>query len=306
MKRICVVGSLNVDFTIILPRFHAPGETISGSDFAVYTGGKGGNQAVALGRLGADVAMAGRIGDDENGSLYRRILRQERVRDDFVSVCDTPTGVALIEVDARTGDNRIALFSGANAQVDAAFIDRLWPALSAYDIFLMQFEIPMPTVLHAAEKIAGLGKTLIVDPAPAQPLPEALRRCAAYITPNETELALITGMPIGDQAQAQAAAQALCAQGARGVVAKLGAAGALLVTPEGAQHVPGFAVRAVDTTAAGDSFNAGFAFALAQGKSPLEATVFANAVGALSTTAMGAQAAMPSLDAALALMARTR
>jgi ribokinase len=187
--------------------------------------------------------------------------------------------------------------------VDVAYVDGLWDQLAVYDIFLMQLEIPMPTVLRVAERVFALGKTLVLDPAPAQPLSPQLCRWATYITPNETELALLTGMPTETRDQVLAAAQALLARGAENVVAKIGAEGALLVSAQGARHVPGFRVRAVDTTAAGDSFNAAFAFALAQGQSPVDALTLANAVAALSTTAMGAQVAMPTLAAAQALMA---
>lgn len=302
MNPICVIGSLNVDLTISLPRFHAPGETLEGSAFLTFTGGKGGNQAVALGRLGAPVCMVAKTGEDENGNLYRRVLEAEGVDTRHVAPCDTATGIALIEVHETTGENRIALYPGANARVDIPFFEALWPELMDCDIFLMQLETPMDTVEHAAQKIHQAGKLLILDPAPAQPLSEALLRCAACVTPNETELALLTGLPTETTHQVELAAKELIRRGARQVVAKMGAAGALWAGEQGTVHIPGFSVQAVDTTAAGDSFNAGLAFALGKKKSMPEAVRFANAVGALATTAMGAQAAMPDCAQAMQLL----
>lgn len=302
MKRVCVIGSLNVDLTISIPYFHAPGESIIGSGFGMFAGGKGGNQAVALGRLGADAVMAGMVGNDENGRFYRNTLKRERVDDRFVSGCDTTTGVALIEVNTATGDNRIAVHMGANEKLTPTYIDSIWDELSACDIFLMQFEMPMETVIHAAKKINALGKTLILDPAPARQIPDELLPCATYITPNETELQIITGRQTENPDLIREAATLLISRGARHIVAKMGAAGAMLVTSEGAQLIPGFAVKAVDTTAAGDSFNAGLAYALSEGKPLNDAIVFANAVGAIATTSMGAQAAMPTLETVLEFM----
>lgn len=302
MKKLCVIGSLNVDLTITIPRFHAPGESIIGSDFHTFTGGKGGNQAVALGRLGAEVSMVGMLGDDENGRLYLRKLAAERVDASLVGVSSVPTGVALIEVDASSGDNRIAVAAGANNEISRAHIDRVWSQMLACDVFLLQLEMPMDTVCYVTERLHAAGKTVVLDPAPAQPLPETLLRCADYITPNETELSLITQQPTGTLEEIRAAAAALRARGAKAVVAKMGARGSMLFR-EDELYDPGFRVQAVDTTAAGDSFNAGFAYALAQGLSEARALELGNAVGALATTSMGAQAAMPGMDRARQLIA---
>lgn len=302
MKRLCVIGSLNVDLTITIPRFHAPGETISGTGFATYTGGKGGNQAVALGRLGADVAMAGLLGRDAHGDLYAERLKQEGVDATLIERCEQPTGVALIEVESASGNNRIALNAGANQMLNEAYIDRVLPRLLACEVFLFQLETPLEAVGYAARRLHEAGKTILLDPAPARPLSDELLRCVDYITPNETELALLTGMPTDTPERVQAAAERLLDAGARAVVAKLGARGAMLFSREEILRDDGFRVQAVDTTAAGDSFNAGFACALARGMNRREALRLANAVGALSTTAMGAQAAMPSLEGALALI----
>lgn len=297
MKKCCVIGSINVDMTITLPHFHRGGETIAGTDYGVYPGGKGGNQAVALGRLGAKVGMAGAVGADANGRMYLDVLNRERVDAELVaSIQGATTGVALIEVESASGENRIAISAGANAKVDRAYIDGIFDRLLDYDLFLMQFEIPMDSVTYAARRLFELGKRVILDPAPAPKgrLDPDLLRCVDFITPNETELASLTGMQVDSAEQIQAAALELKRQGVRAVIAKMGAAGAMLVDDNGVHHLSGFPVHAVDTTAAGDSFNAGFAYALAEGMEPVDAVRFANAAGALATTRMGAQSGMPT------------
>ena len=300
-KKICVIGSLNVDLTAVIERFHAPGETVFGSDFRTYPGGKGGNQAVAAAKLGADVTMVGCLGDDANSKIWRKVMKDLDIRDLVAEVQGVPSGVALIEVDAK-GENRIIVISGANMEMTPQRLDRVFDALECCDIVLLQLEIPMETVVEAAERFHRAGKIVILDPAPAAPLPDALLRNVDYLTPNETELASVSGMSTSADEELISAAAALTARGCRNVIAKVGSRGAVLVNDEGSRFFPGFQVRAVDTTAAGDSFNAGLAAALSEGKSIHDAISFANAVGALSTTAAGAQSAMPSHQEAEALM----
>lgn len=301
MKKLCVVGSLNVDLTVTIPRFHKPGETITGTGFATYTGGKGGNQAVAAARLGADVTMVACVGDDGNGRMYLDTLKNEGVNTEGVkTVPGVPTGVALIEVDAK-GENRIAIVPGANAEATTDVIDEMKPVLLRSDIALFQLETPIPTVNHAMAQIRRAGGIVILDPAPAQPLSDALLILCDYVTPNETELSILTGMPVGSVEEAVKAAATLLARGAKAVINKRGGEGALLVTKDGYKLFEGFKVNVVDTTAAGDSFNAGLAVGLSMDLEIADAIRLANAVGALSTTAMGAQAAMPDLARAMAL-----
>ena len=295
MKKIAVVGSLNVDLTVVLPRFHKPGETITGKDFATYTGGKGGNQAVAAAKLGVQTVMIGKLGCDQNGALYREVLEGLRIDHAGVAaVKGVPSGVALIEVDETGGDNRIAVVPGANHEVTAEYVSALLPTLLTCDMVLLQLEIPMETVIYVAQEMFAAGKCVVLDPAPAVPLPQELLASVSYLTPNETELHILTGMPTGTQEEVECAAKTLIAKGVGCVAAKLGARGAMLVTEGETTVVKGFAVQAVDTTAAGDSFNAGFAVALLDGEPPQRAIRFANAVAAISTTSMGAQGAMPS------------
>lgn len=303
MKKICVIGSLNVDLTVSVPRFNLPGETIFGTDFKTYPGGKGGNQAVAAAKLGADVTMCGALGDDGNSEVYRGLMKKLGIRDLVRVVPGVPSGVALIEVDTA-GENRIVVISGANMKVDPAQLDADMESIMECDVFLLQLEIPLDTIEYIAEKLHAAGKTVILDPAPAPatPLSDRLLASVDYVTPNETELAAISGCPTGTEAEIEAAAHVLQAKGCANVIAKIGARGAMWGGADGMIRVPGFKVKAVDTTAAGDSFNAGFAVGLAEGKSVSDAIRFANAVGALSTTAVGAQGAMPSYAQAEALM----
>lgn len=301
MKRLCVIGSLNVDLTIRLPRFHLPGETITGQTFDSYPGGKGGNQAVAAACLEGDVLMVGKLGDDQQGAFYREVLRERGVDASGVKTVEGSSGVALIEVDA-SGENRICLVPGANALVDRAQIDTLLPSLLLRDIFLFQLEIPLDTVCYAAQRLFEAGKTVILDPAPAIPLPDGLLGCASYVAPNETELSLLTGMSTATDEEVVAAARCLLARGAGAVLAKLGPRGVIYVDREQVLSVPGFQVPVADTTAAGDTFCAAFAVALSKDL-PLEQGLrIANAAAALSTTGAGAQQAMPTLAQVQALL----
>ncbi|MEF9973567.1 MAG: ribokinase [Clostridia bacterium] len=303
MNNICVVGSLNVDLTITVPRFHLPGETMSGLDFCTYTGGKGGNQAVAAARLGAHVAMLGCVGQDGNGQMYLDALKREGIKCAGVKVCEgQPTGVALIEVDPA-GENRIVIVAGANAELTSDVVTEKAADIRTCDVCMFQLESPLVSINHAMALARQAGAQVMLDPAPAQKLGEAIYLLCDYLTPNETELALLTDMPVGTIDEAVLAAQALIARGVKHVVNKRGAQGALLVTKDGYKCYPGFKVEVKDTTAAGDSFNAGLAVGLARGYAIGEAIVLANAVGALSTMAEGAQGAMPTMADAEALIA---
>lgn len=294
MKKICVIGSLNVDLTATVPRFHEPGETIFGSDFKTYTGGKGGNQAVAAAKLGADVTMVGCLGDDANAGIYRELMKDLGIRDCVETAPGLSSGVALIEVDSK-GENRILVISGANMAVTKEMIDASWEHIAECDIFLLQLEIPMETNSYVVDKLHAAGKTIILDPAPAAPLPENILTKVDFIIPNETELALLSGHKTDTEEEIVEGAKVLLDRGCRNVIVKMGGRGSMLVNSEGIVRKPGFKVNAVDTTAAGDSFNAGFGVALAMGRTVPDAITFANAVGALSTTAVGAQGAMPSM-----------
>jgi ribokinase len=298
VKNAWVIGSINMDLVAECARFVEPGETLLGGGFSEFPGGKGANQAVALARLGARPRMVGRLGGDSYGSRYLGILAGEGVDTSCVEVADgEATGIALIEV-ASSGENRILVIPGANKGMDRARVDGILPMVGAGDIALLQLELPLPMVFYAIRSLHARGAIVILDPAPAAPIPPDILPFIDYLTPNETEAGLLAGKACAADGARLAAASALVEAGARTVILKSGPRGAYIVSGAGSRHVPPYAVDAIDTTAAGDSFNAGFAFALARGEDLYEAAAFANAVAALSTTAKGAQAAMPGLEAA--------
>lgn len=306
-KQIVVIGSLNADLVVRLPRFARPGETLAGESFAQFPGGKGGNQACAAARLGgpARIAMLGRVGADAHGAWLRSHLAAAGVDVTGVRAApEAPTGVALIAIDAA-GENQIVIVGGANAAFTPAALKEGDESLHGADFVLLQLEIPLETVYEAAQAGRRAGATIILDPAPARPLPDDLLAACDWLTPNEPELAALTGLAVEqpiDPAAAADGARRLCARGARNVIVKMGERGALLVSGGEIRHVPAVRVTAVDTTAAGDCFNAAFAVALAEGRSPFEAARFAAAAGAVSVTRPGAGPSMPTRDEVLALL----
>jgi len=300
---IVVFGSINIDLVVRTPRLPAPGETLTGHTFFTAPGGKGANQAVACARLGAPTRMVGRVGDDLFGEQLRASLRSFGVQDDGVLTTPGPSGVALIAVD-DTAENTIVIVPGANGAVSIADIPRLEAVLDGARILLVQLEVPIETVVAAARAAHTRGVTVILDPAPALPLPDELYALADIITPNEHEAATLTGIAVRDDQGAIAAARALIARGARRVALKLGARGALTADAEGEQFWSPFTVTPVDTVAAGDAFNGGLAVALSEGRSFNEAIRWGLAAGALSVTRHGAQPSMPERNEVLTLLAQ--
>lgn len=300
----CVLGSLNMDMVTRVARFPKPGETISGVSFRIFPGGKGANQAVALARLGGKVEMVGALGDDMLGAGYLDILKTEGVGVKALRVqTGTATGTASIEV-TTAGENHIIIVPGANETVTPATVRDVRASIEASAGLLLQLEIPLESNLEAARIAAGAGIPVILDPAPARPLPSELLSLVTTITPNETEAAILTGEDSSTDAGVERAARSLLASGVRTVIIKAGSRGAFVVDAEGLRHHPTFPVTVVDTVAAGDSFNAGFAYALlGLRRSVDEAVRFANAVAGLSTTKEGAQSAMPGLAETEALIA---
>ncbi len=302
--RIVVVGSVNTDMVVKSERIPAPGETVTGGQFFMPAGGKGANQAVAAARLGAQVTLVAKVGDDVFGRQAIENFQKEGIRTDHV-VLDpqSHTGVALILVDRR-GENSISVAPGANFTITAAEVDAAAEAIRSADAVLLQLEIPMAVVEHTAALAAASGVAVILDPAPAAPLPTGLLQWITVLTPNESEAERLTGIPVSDEASARRAAAALRQAGARQVIITCGTKGALVSTAETEVLVPSFNVEAVDSTAAGDAFNGGLAAALAAGEPLVEAVRRAAMVGALSVTKMGAQPSLPTAEEVRAFAAR--
>lgn len=290
---IAVFGSINMDLVVRTPRLPAPGETLTGRTFFTVPGGKGANQAVACARLGAATRMIGRVGDDGFGEQLRASLRGYGVNDDGVLTTPGPSGVAVIAVD-DAAENTIVIVPGANGAVSTADIPRLEAALDGASVLLLQLETPLEAVTAAARAARARGVTVILDPAPAQPLPDELYALADIMTPNESEAAALTGITVADDAAVAAAARELLARGVGRAIIKLGARGAWVADAHAARMYPAFSVTPVDTVAAGDAFNGGLATALSEGRPFDEAIRWGLAAGALSVTRAGAQPSMPA------------
>jgi ribokinase len=294
--KIVVIGSLNMDLVGCAARIPVVGETITGHTFFSEPGGKGANQAYAAARLGGRVAMLGRVGGDDFGRQMRANL--ERVSCDVsgvLAVPDVSSGIALIFV-ADTGQNSIIIVPGANDRFSPEDVKAAREFLAGAVWVLLQLENPLPTVLAAARAAEHAGARVILDPAPARSVPDELFGLADIITPNETEAAILADLPPASLSpdQALVIARKLQARGARTVIVKVGEQGCLLVHPEGSQLLPAPAVKAVDTTAAGDVFNAGLAVGLSEGLDLPSACRFANAAAAISVTKLGAQTSAPT------------
>lgn len=297
---IVVTGSLNMDFVVQVERLPAPGETARGENFQTIPGGKGANQACAAARLARSnpVFMIGRVGFDAFAGHLRASLAASGADTSRIHGCrSAPTGVALIWVD-RAGQNSIVIAPGANHALAPADLETERSAFVSAACALFQLETPLDTVAAGLRLAREGGALSILDPAPAQPLPEDLLAQVGLLTPNETEARLLAGHPPARVSlhDAPALAGALLARGPRAVVLKLGDQGCYYAGPGGPCHAPAFRVEAVDATAAGDTFNGALAVALAEGRPMPQALRFANAAAALSVTRLGAQASIPARE----------
>ena len=296
MSRVLVVGSANVDYTIALARLPQPGETVTGGTLLVNHGGKGANQALAARRLGAEVRLIACVGDDAAGREIRDALDAEGV--DVTGVASTSeaaTGTALIVVDAE-GRNQIAVAPGANRRLDVETVARRRADFEWPDVLVCQLETPMPTVRWALEEGRRRGVLTILNPAPVPESPVDVWPLVDYVTPNDGEAARLSGVAVSDRASAEEAAGVLRGYGVGAVAVTLGADGAMCVTARESLHARAFDVAVVDTTAAGDTFNAALAVSLAERASLAGALRFANAAAALACTRRGAQPSLPRRD----------
>ncbi len=295
---IVVFGSLNADLVQTVDRLPKPGETLAGGGLKTFSGGKGANQACAASRMGGRVAMVGQVGNDRLAALRLDSLQSAGVDTELVGKSNKPTGTAVILV-LPDGENSIVISPGANATVTADVPESRLANLKPGSLLLCQLETPVESVERALLLAKAKRARTILDPAPARRLPPELLRNVDFLTPNENEALMLLGKspaPFGSDAQAEAAARQLVALGPRTVLLKVGSRGCLVTTKDRCQWVPGFKVTAVDTTAAGDTFNGAFATSLAEGRTVIEAARFANAAGGLSVTKPGAQSSIPSRE----------
>lgn len=295
-KPIVVVGSINLDLVAAAPRIPKPGETIIGSGFNTFYGGKGANQAVAVAKLGYPVSMVGNVGEDAFGGQLRHALNHEGVDIQFINTVPGPSGVALITTSA-TGGNNIVVVPGANGLVTPRSIEQARSLLEDAGYILVQLEIPLETVEYLATLAQKRHIPLMLDPAPARELPEELLRKVTWLTPNESEAEILARRKINKDSNDSIfeAADELIKLGVQNVLLKLGSRGCLIAERNHAKEfVAAFRVNAVDTTAAGDAFNAAFAVELLRGESARESARLACAAAAISVTRLGAQPSMPT------------
>lgn len=297
MKKILVVGSLNMDCVVETPVMPKAGETISGRSVILVPGGKGANQAYAVGKLGGNVSMIGAVGNDSFGHALKENLENVNVDTTGIKVLDgETTGQAFITVDDQ-GENSIIIIAGTNGKVSKELIQKNRNLIEESDIVIMQLEIPLEVVEYVKDLAKEMEKLVIVDPAPAVAgVPDSFWKGIDYIKPNETELEILIGRKMGTREELKEGAREMLAKGVKGVIVTLGGEGCLFVTREEEMFFEANKVKAVDTTAAGDSFTAGFALALSEGRGCKEAIRFGQKVSAIAVTRKGAQTSIPSRE----------
>jgi ribokinase len=293
-NRVTVMGSYVADLAFRIDRLPTWGETRMGQSFHLGPGGKGSNQAVAAARAGAAVAFISKLGPDPFGEIARTLYREERIDTQFVFASPNPTGAAAILIDAVRGENTIVVVPGACFELTPDEVDQATALIASSAIFVTQLELPLPTVEHGLQIAHFHHVPTILNPAPAIALPDSIYPLCDYLTPNETEAATLTGIPVTDLASAEKAAAALLARGVRNVILTLGAQGALIKNQTLTHHISAiYAGPVVETTGAGDAFNGGLATALAEGMDIIESTRFACVVAGISVTRPGTAPSMP-------------
>lgn len=297
MARITVIGSFVMDNVAKMDCFPQAGQTVLGNSLELFPGGKGANQCVAAARLGGDVEMVGMLGRDANGDTFRKILREEGIESRYVFSCDKPTAVAQVQIDA-SGQNRICVIPSSNYAFGFDDLERGDSVLQNTELVVLQLEMRLDVTAEIIRRAHRYGVKVLLNPAPAVKLDQSVLASVDYLTPNETELSILTDMPTDTDHDVIAAAKALLKSGVKNIIATLGRRGALIVNAELCEIVDGYRVKAVDTVAAGDSFNGALAVALTEGKTLPQAVRFANAMGALTVQKNGA---IPSLHTRIQL-----
>jgi ribokinase len=292
MANILVVGSINMDLVVRVPHSPEPGETVLGGDFETFPGGKGANQAVAAARMGGNVTMVGRVGNDDFGDTLIQGLLENKIKTTHViKDSETPTGIAMIAV-APDGENMIVVAPGANSKVTLEDISNTRELMRKADLILLQLECPMEIVCAAIDLANVYEVPVVLNPAPAQPLSKSLLTDVDYLTPNQTELLQLTG-----ESDINQAIKKIQDWGVRNLIMTLGPNGARVISGGLDKHLPAHEITAVDTTAAGDAFNGALAVALAEQKPLLDAVRYGIAAGALAATKHGAQPSLPMREA---------
>ncbi|AHG77001.1 ribokinase [Mannheimia varigena] len=304
MKKLTVLGSINADHVISVPYFAKPGETLTGHSYHIAYGGKGANQAVAAARLGAKVSFIGCIGNDDIGRAMKTAFAQDGIDVGAIKTIDNQmTGIAMIQV-AESGENSIVISAGANGHLDESVVAETQSVISEADCLLMQLETPLPAIIQAAQIAKQHGTKVVLNPAPARALPDELLGLLDMITPNETEAEILTGVKVVDEATASQAAEVFHQKGIETVLITLGSKGVFVSENGLGNIVAGFRVQAVDTTAAGDTFNGALVTAMLEDKPFAEAIRFAHAAAAISVTRKGAQPSIPSRQETLDFLSK--
>jgi ribokinase len=294
MKNICVIGSLNMDLVVNVDNMPKKGQTIIGNSFKEVPGGKGANQAVAIARLDGNVKMIGKVGNDGFGQTLINALNKDNVNTDYIKIEDISTGVALITVD-KNAENSIVVAPGANYKLKEEDIDKSIDAIKTSEILVVQLETPLDTIKYSLKKAKELGKYTILNPAPAVKLEDEIIKNVDLLTPNETELEILSGVKINNEEDIQIASKVMIEKGVKELIVTLGSKGSLYINKENYKFKKAYKVDAIDTTAAGDSYTGALAVALSQDRNIEEAMDFASKVGALCVMKEGAQISLPTL-----------
>lgn len=295
MKKICVIGSLNMDLVVNVDEMPKKGQTLIGGNFKEVPGGKGANQAVAIAKLGGDVSMIGKVGNDGFGQTLINALKANNVKTDYIQIENCSSGVAMITVD-KNAENSIVVAPGANFRVLREDIDKCIDSIKQSDIVVVQLETPLDTIKYALQESKQLDKYTILNPAPAVKLDEDIIKNVDLLTPNETELEILSGVKIENEEDIIKAGQVMIQKGVKQLIVTLGSKGSLYIDKDNVKFKESYKVDAIDTTAAGDSYTGALSVALSQDKDMDEAMDFASKVGALCVMKEGAQTSLPTIQ----------